>query len=100
MSLESGEFFCQAYESYLALHLAPRVSFEHAWFLLLALLAGDELRLQTCRECGGLGLVEAFAAPTALCGRCGRNAQAARAGRTAQSSGLLPVHRDWSPPIP
>ncbi|HSC08125.1 MAG TPA: hypothetical protein VLD59_14965, partial [Steroidobacteraceae bacterium] len=100
MSLESGEFFCQAYESYLALHLAPRVSFEHAWFLLLALLLGDELKLQTCRECGGLGLVEAFAASTALCARCGRNAQAARAGRTPQSSGLLPVHRDWSPLLP
>jgi hypothetical protein len=100
MSLESGELFCQAYESYLALHLAPRVSFEHAWLLLLALLAGDELKLQTCRECGGLGLVEAFAAPSALCARCARNAPAARAGRTPQSSGLMPVHRDWSPLIP
>jgi hypothetical protein len=100
MSLESGEFFCQAYESYLALHLAPRVSFEHAWFLLLALHCGEELKLQTCRECGGLCLVEAFAAPTAPCARCGRHAHLARSSRTSQTSGLLTVHRDWSPLIP
>ena len=100
MSLESGEWFCQAYESYLQLHLAPRVSFEHAWFLLLALLSGDELRLQTCRECGGLCLVESFAAPHATCARCARQAHSGRAARGSQASGLLPVHRDWSPLIP
>ena len=97
MSLEAGEFFCQAYESYLALHVAPRVSFEHAWFLLLALLSGEELRLQACRECGGLGLVEAFAAATATCARCSRDAQSEPARRTPEANGLIPVHRDWSP---
>jgi hypothetical protein len=98
MSLESGEFFCQAYESYLALHVAPRVSFEHAWFLLLALLCAEELKLQTCRECGGLCLMEAFAAASATCARCSR--QSEHAARGPQASGLMPVHRDWSPVIP
>jgi hypothetical protein len=100
MSLESGEWFCQAYESYLHLHRAPRVSFEHAWFLLLALLSGEELRLHTCRECGGLCLVESFAGPHATCARCSRHPQSGRAGRDSQGSGLLPVHRDWSPLLP
>lgn len=99
MSLESGEFFCQAFESYLALHAAPRVSFEHAWFLMLALLSGEELRLQTCRECGGLGLMETYAAATATCARCARHSHSEQASRTPHSSGLMPVHRDWSPVI-
>jgi hypothetical protein len=96
MSLEWGESFCQAYESYLVLHVTPRVSFEHAWFLLLALLSGEELKLHSCRECGVLCLVESFAA-AATCTRCARQAQPARAARATQASGLIPVHRDWSP---
>jgi Flagellar transcriptional activator (FlhC) len=96
LNLESGEFFCQAYESYLALHLAPRVSFEHAWFLLLALLCGEELKLQTCRECGGLSLMEAFASTTATCARCARHSHAEHGSRAPQANGLMPVHRDWS----
>ncbi len=97
MSLEWGEFFCQAYESYLVLHVTPRVSFEHAWFLLLALLCQDELRLLACRGCGGLCLVEAFAATGTTCARCARRPDPARTGRTTESPGVIPVHRDWSP---
>jgi hypothetical protein len=100
MTLERGEFFCQAYESYLALHVAPRVSFEHAWFLLLALLSGEELRLQACRECGGLCLVETYAASTATCARCAKRAQSDRGARTLEASGIMPMHRDWSPLVP
>lgn len=100
LTLEWGEFFCQAYESYLALHVMPRVSFEHAWFLLLALFSEEELRLLACRQCGGLCLVEGFAAPAMLCGHCARHVQSERAARTAEASGLMPVHRDWSSAAP
>jgi len=36
-SLESGTLLCQAYEAYLEFHGPASISFEHAWFLLLAL---------------------------------------------------------------
>lgn len=97
MSLEWCEYFCQAYESYLVLHPAPRVSFEHAWFLLLALLRQDELKLVACRACGGLCLVETFAAPRIACVRCACRHDHRRAARTPDEPGGITVHRDWSP---
>ncbi len=100
LSLEWGELFCQAYESYLALHLTPRVSFEHAWFLLLALLRQDELRLLACRACGGLCLVETFAATGTPCGRCTRRPGSSRTARAAEVTGVIPAHRDWNPVTP
>jgi len=97
MSLEWGEFFCQAYESHLALHAAPRVSFEHAWFLLLALLRQDEIALGACSACGGLWLVDAFAPAGSMCPRCVHLPVSSRLDRRVDSTGVMPVHRDWSP---
>src|SRR5262245_32455116 len=70
MSLEAGDLFCLAYESYLSLHGAPRISFEHAGFLLLALRTQDELKLRGCARCGGLSLVDALAVTGAECVAC------------------------------
>lgn len=100
MSLEWGEFFCQAYESYLVLHSPPRVSFEHAWFLLLALLRQDELRLHACSACGGLCLVDRFASISSTCARCARYPDISRLERRVDGTGVMPVHRDWSPAAP
>ena len=47
-SLESGALLCQAYEAYAELHSPAGISFEHAWFLLLALTRRDELALTRC----------------------------------------------------
>ena len=58
LSLEQGETFCQAYEAYAVLHVQHRLSFEHAWFLLLTLLKDEELKLCGCRECGRLYLTD------------------------------------------
>ncbi len=55
-SLESGTLLCQVYESYLELHAPVSISFEHAWFLLLALSRHDELSVTTCGVCGGVRL--------------------------------------------
>lgn len=55
-SLESGVLLCQAYEAYLELHAPASISFEHAWFLLLALTRRDELGMARCTVCGGLHL--------------------------------------------
>jgi hypothetical protein len=100
VSLEWGEFFCQAYESHLALHATPRVTFEHAWFLLLALLRQDELTLRACSACGRLCLVDAYAPAGSTCSRCGRLPGNTRPGHRADAAGVVPVHRDWSPARP
>src|SRR5271154_12008 len=53
-SLESGALLCRAYEAYLDLHAPASISFEHAWFLLLALARRDEVGVERCAGCGGL----------------------------------------------
>ena len=49
-SLDSGALLCQAYEAYTELHAPARISFEHAWFLLMALSRREEIGRASCRE--------------------------------------------------
>lgn len=60
-SLESGLLLCQAYEAYLDLHAPASISFEHAWFLLLALARRDEVGFSRCSACGGVKLRDLLA---------------------------------------
>jgi hypothetical protein len=69
-SLESGTLLCQAYEAYLELHAPVSISFEHAWFLLLALARHDEVDISRCDECGGLRLRDLLARRKQDCGNC------------------------------
>ncbi|HEV7607585.1 MAG TPA: hypothetical protein VGO61_09630, partial [Steroidobacteraceae bacterium] len=46
-----GALLCEAFETYCALMGESQISFEHAVYLLGALLAGDELRVAHCRDC-------------------------------------------------
>jgi hypothetical protein len=69
-SLESGILLCQTYEAYLELHTPVNISFEHAWFLLLALARRDELGISRCDECGGLRLRDLLARHKQACGNC------------------------------
>jgi len=69
-SLESGTLLCQAYEAYLELHKPVSISFEHAWFLLLALARRDELGVSRCDSCGGLRLRDLLARHKQNCGNC------------------------------
>jgi hypothetical protein len=68
LTLEQGETFCQAYEAYVVLHIQRRLSFEHAWFLLLLLLKDEELKLCSCKECGRLYLTDAARERALSCG--------------------------------
>jgi hypothetical protein len=70
-SLESGALLCQAFEAYLELHTPASISFEHAWFLLLALARRDEVGLARCRVCGGMRLRDLLAKHKLACGTCG-----------------------------
>ena len=69
-SLESGTLLCQAYEAYLELHTPVSISFEHAWFLLLALARRDEVGVARCEHCGGLRLRDLLARHKQTCGNC------------------------------
>jgi hypothetical protein len=70
-SLESGALLCQAYEAYTELHAPAKISFEHAWFLLLALARRDEVGISRCLVCGGVRLRDLLAKHKLGCGTCG-----------------------------
>jgi hypothetical protein len=69
-SLESGTLLCQAYEAYLELHAPASISFEHAWFLLMALARRDEVAISRCGVCGGVRLRDVLAKHRLICGTC------------------------------
>jgi Flagellar transcriptional activator (FlhC) len=75
-SLESGALLCQAFEAYLELHAPASISFEHAWFLLLALARHDELGMSRCGVCGGMRLRDLLAKRRLACGTCGPGTEA------------------------
>ena len=60
----------QPYEVYLELHTPVSISFEHAWFLLLALARRDEVGVARCDDCGGLRLRDLLARHKQTCGNC------------------------------
>jgi hypothetical protein len=69
-SLESGALLCRAYEAYLEMHKPVSISFEHAWFLLLALARRDEVGVARCPECGALRLRDLLARHKHHCSNC------------------------------
>lgn len=69
-SLEGGALLCHAFETYFELHTPALISFEHAWFLLLALARGDELRMARCTACAGLQLMDLLSRRKPACGNC------------------------------
>jgi Flagellar transcriptional activator (FlhC) len=75
-SLESGALLCQTFEAYLALHAPASISFEHAWFLLLALARHDEVSISRCGVCGGMRLRDLLAKRRLACGTCGPGVEA------------------------
>jgi hypothetical protein len=69
-SLESGSLLCRAYETYRELHAPISISFEHAWFLLLALARHSEVALSRCPNCGGVKLHDPLARRQSACVNC------------------------------
>ena len=69
-SLDSGASFCRVYEAYRELHSPAMISFEHAWFLLLALARRDEIDIARCLSCGGLRLRDLLAKRRSACANC------------------------------
>jgi hypothetical protein len=69
-SLESGALLCRAYEAYVDMHKPAGISFEHAWFLLLAVARHDEVGIARCASCGGLRVRDLLAKHKFACGNC------------------------------
>jgi hypothetical protein len=70
-SLASCLLLCQAYETYSQLHPQnERLSFEHAWFLLIALSRRREIGISTCGSCGGVKLRDLLSRRGAVCSHC------------------------------
>jgi len=65
-----GALLCEAFEAYTALMGESQISFEHAVFLLGALLAGDELRLAHCRCCSSVLVTDRLALRIPVCNEC------------------------------
>jgi hypothetical protein len=90
-SLEWGALLCQAYEAYLELHAPANISFEHAWFLLLALARRDEVGISRCAACGGVRLRDLLAKHKLACGTCGPAAEAVAAVECARALAPTPA---------
>jgi hypothetical protein len=65
-----GALLCETFEAYTALMGESQISFEHAVFLLGALLAGDELRVAHCRCCSGVVVTDRLALRIPVCNEC------------------------------
>jgi hypothetical protein len=57
-SVGRGEKLCNAFEQFRATLPTSQISFEHSVFLATALTRGDQLKLTSCRECGGMLVTE------------------------------------------
>lgn len=68
--LEVGELFCDAFEAYQQCWHDSRLTFEHAWFLLLALSQGQDLVLALCPRCAGLYVHDVCMVSAPYCPLC------------------------------
>jgi hypothetical protein len=65
-----GALLCEAFETHCALMGDSQISFEHAVYLLSALLAGDELRVAHCRDCSSVLVTDRLALRAPVCNEC------------------------------
>jgi hypothetical protein len=69
-SLQRAQLLCEAYELYRTLLGSPTLGFEHAVFLLQALLQAEELTLAPCPDCQALVLMDRWVLYPARCAPC------------------------------
>ena len=69
-TLEFGELFCDAFETYQEVWRGSQLSFEHAWFLLSALASGEDLKVERCPVCRGAFVRDALTITPARCPLC------------------------------
>jgi hypothetical protein len=69
-SLSRAQLLCESFELYRALLGTPALGFEHAVFLLHALLQAEEIMTAPCPDCQALVVVDRWALHAARCGPC------------------------------
>ncbi|HEX4050852.1 MAG TPA: hypothetical protein VHY19_08260 [Steroidobacteraceae bacterium] len=69
-SLLRAQLLCEAYELYRTLLGSPALGFEHAVFLLQALLLADELTVAPCPDCEALVVMDRWALYPVRCAPC------------------------------
>lgn len=82
-SIARGRLLCEAYEAYRRIVPQPRIDFEHAVSLALALAAGDEVRIRWCGSCDALNLTEPVTVREPRCCACETSLLETRAARVA-----------------
>lgn len=100
--LEYGARFCDAYAAYRRLPRVGQLSFEHAWFFRNALLSGNELGLDRCKQCAGLYVSDVFSIDVRGCPLCRASLRQSYAGSPTQPSGAYahPPHVDFERLLP
>lgn len=73
--VQRGTALCEAFENYRELVRTPRISFEHAVMLVLALASSDEIQATLCRDCSALIVVDRGALPVHRCATCEAGSQ-------------------------
>ena len=68
--LARGARLCDAFEAYRTYVPSAQISFEHTIFLTMVLVRGDQLRLDTCKTCGSLVVIERFPIRDPQCLHC------------------------------
>ena len=69
-NLDSGSLFCRAYEAYLMMRTPAPLSFEHAWYLVDAVVRGVELDFADCSRCRLSYVHDALALRPRVCPSC------------------------------
>jgi hypothetical protein len=69
-SLQRAQLLCEAYELYRALLGRPALGFEHAVFLLQALLQAEEIMAAPCPDCQALVVMDRWALHPVRCAPC------------------------------
>ena len=65
-----GHRLCHAFESYREVHPRPRLAFEWAWSLYLALTRSRELQFSSCQDCGARYIQDRYALDYHTCPFC------------------------------
>ena len=76
--VDYGHRVCRAFETYLLLHPAAKLSFEWAWNLLQTISHNDELYLAACDNCNTAYVQDSYALDHRVCPSCEISRQSGR----------------------
>lgn len=90
-SLQRAQLLCEAYELYRTLLGSPALGFEHAVFLLQALLQSEEIMAAPCPDCRALVVMDRWALCPARCAPCADGAASPMRASADSDAADLPL---------